>query len=70
MSRNKFEAFNYRCAVSLDENSALLCLCPPRSIKGYLHILVGYPAGSGGGGEGGKGSIYAKVLYVRETGLT
>ena len=53
MSRNKFEAFNYRCAVSLDENSALLCLCPPRSIKGYLHILVGYPAGSGGGGGGG-----------------
>ena len=70
MSRNKFEAFNYRCAVSLDENSALLCLCPPRSIKGYLHTGGLSSGGWGEGGKGGKGSIYAKVFYVRETGLT
>ena len=69
MSRNEFEAFNYRCTVSLDENFALLCLCPPRSIKGYLHYTGGLSRGCGGGG-GGKGSIYTKVLYVRETGLT
>ena len=52
MSRNKFEAFNYRCAVSLDENSALLCLCPPRSIKGYLHTGGLSSGGVGGGGLG------------------
>ena len=55
MFRNKFEAFNYRCAVSLDEKSApgesaLLCLCPPRSIKGYLHT-----SGLSSGGWGGRG---------------
>lgn len=62
MSRNKFEAFNYRCAVSLDENSALLCLCLPRGIKGYLH--TGGLSSGGGGAERGVREVFMPRCFM------
>ena len=65
MCRNKFEAFNYRCAVSVDKNFALLCLCPPRSIK----VTYWWAIQRGVGGMGGR-EVFILKCYVRETGLT